>query len=137
MIRVGVSIINLLYLMSDPFNGQRSATRDSTEPLTENCNLMMATTVPLVSVNLLLEGIPREEFTIVINDKIFPTSLVDVVVVSLAVGEQLQVDACARRFAICDPAVDSADFSSLQSLLSGMEVVLQKSHQKSLILLSR
>jgi hypothetical protein len=35
-----------------------------------------------------------------------------------------------------DPQIDSADFSSLQNLVSGVEVVLQKSHQKSLILLS-
>jgi hypothetical protein len=68
---------------------------------------------------------------------VFPTSTVEGVLLSPAVGEQLQVDACGRRFDICAAGSDSTDFSSLQSLLSGKEVVLQKSHQKSLILLSR
>jgi hypothetical protein len=84
-----------------------------------------------------VEGIPPDEFTFTINDKVFPISTVEAVLLSHAVGEQLQVDACARRFDICASGIDSADFSSLQSLLSGKEVLLQKSHQKSLILLSQ
>jgi hypothetical protein len=84
-----------------------------------------------------VEGIPLEEFTFTINDKVFITSTVEAVLLSPAVGEQLQVDACARRFDICASGIDSTDFSSLQSLLSGEEVIVQKSHQKSLILLSR
>jgi hypothetical protein len=49
------------------------------------------------------------------------------VALSPAVKEQLQVNACAWRFVICDPEIDSADFSSLQELLS----------QRSLILINR
>jgi hypothetical protein len=59
------------------------------------------------------------------------------VLLSTAVGEQLQVDACERRFDICDSGIDSTDFSSLRSLLSGKEVIVRKSHQKSFILLSQ
>jgi hypothetical protein len=68
---------------------------------------------------------------------VFPTSTVEAVFLSPAVGEQLQVDACARGFDICASGIDSTDFSSLRSLLSGKEVILQKSHQKLLILLSQ
>jgi hypothetical protein len=67
----------------------------------------------------------------------FLTSTVEAVLLSPAVGEQLQVDACAGRFDICASGINSTDFSSLQSLLSGKEVIVQKSHQKSLILLSQ
>jgi hypothetical protein len=38
------------------------------------------------------------------------------------VEEHLPVDACARRFVICDPEIDSADFSSLRGLRSGMAI---------------
>jgi hypothetical protein len=67
----------------------------------------------------------------------FPTSTVEVVLLSPAVGEQLQVDICLRNFNICAPGIDSTDFSSLQDLLSGKEIIVQKSHQKSLIALSQ
>jgi hypothetical protein len=97
---------------------------------------MTTITVPLVGLCPLQEGIPRDEFAFVINHTPFPTSAVEAVALSPAVGEQFQIDACARRFVICDPQINSVDFSSLQALLSGMEIVLQKSHQKSLILLS-
>jgi hypothetical protein len=136
-IRIGVSDIDLSYFMSVCFSNQGSATRDSTGPLTENCDLTATTAVPLVSVSPFQEGILRAEFRFVINGELFPTSAVEAVVLSPAVWEQLQVDACARRFVICDPEIDSADFSSLQGLLSGMEIVVQKPHQKSLILHSR
>jgi hypothetical protein len=85
----------------------------------------------------IVEGIPLDEFTFTINDKVFPTSTVEAVLLSRAVGEQLQVDSCGRRFDISASGIDSTDFSSLQSLLSRKEVLLQKSHQKSLILLSQ
>jgi hypothetical protein len=42
-----------------------------------------------------------------------------------------------NRFVIFDSEIDSSDFTSLQNLLSGEEITLQKSHQKSLVLLSR
>jgi hypothetical protein len=58
----------------------------------------------------------------VIAIRLFPTSAVPVVLLSLAVEEHLQVDACARRFVICDPEINSADFSSLRELFSGMEI---------------
>jgi hypothetical protein len=123
---IGLCEVDLSYFMSVLFSGQGSATRD-----------LMTTTDPLVGVRLLQEGIPRDEFTFLIYHKTFPTSVIEAVALSPAVGEQLRVDACARRFVICGPEIDSADFSSLQAVLSGMEIVVQKSHQKSLILLSR
>jgi hypothetical protein len=105
-IRIGVSVIDLSYFMSVLFSGQGSATRDSTGPLTEYCDLMMTTLVRLVSVCSLQERISRGEFTFVISHKTFVTSIVEAVVLSPAVGEQLQVDACARRFFVCDPEID-------------------------------
>jgi hypothetical protein len=87
--------------------------------------------------SVIQEGIPPDEFTFTINHKAFPTSIDEAVLLSPAVGEQLQVDACARRFDICASGIDSTGFSSLQSLLSGKEVIVQKSHQKSLIRLSQ
>jgi hypothetical protein len=95
------------------------------------------TAVRIVSVSLLQEGLPRDEFTFIVNHKSFSTSVVEAVLLSPAVYEQLQVDACARRFVIDDLEIDSTDFTSIQSILSGVETILQKSHQKSLILLSR
>jgi hypothetical protein len=86
---------------------------------------------------LAVEGTPPDEFTFTINDKVLSTSYVEAVLLSPVVGEQLQVYACARRFGLCAPGIDFTDFSSLQSLLSGKEVLFQKSHQKSLIRLSR
>jgi hypothetical protein len=43
------------------------------------------------------------------DHKAFPTSAIEAVVLSPAVLEQFQVDACARRFVICDPEIDSAN----------------------------
>jgi hypothetical protein len=92
----------------------------------------MTTAVPLVS-----EGLHPDEFALIVNDKPFSTSVAEAVLLSPAVCEQFQVDACARMFLICDPEIDSTDFSSLQSLVAGVETILQKSHQKSLNLLSQ
>jgi hypothetical protein len=83
-----------------------------------------------------VEGIPLDEFTFTLNDKVFPTSTVEAVLLSPAVGEQLHVDDCVRGFDICASKIDSTDFSLLRSLLSGKEISLRKSHLKSLILLS-
>jgi hypothetical protein len=66
-----------------------------------------------------------------------PTSTVEAVLLSPAVGAQLQGDACARRFHMCVSGMNSSDFSSLQIVLSGNEVIVQKSHQKSFIQLSQ
>jgi hypothetical protein len=96
-----------------------------------HCDLLTTTT------STLLEAMPRNEFTFIINDATFPISVIEAVTFSPAVEEQFQVDACARRFVICDSEIDSTNFNSLQNLLSGVEAVFQKSHQKSLILLSR
>jgi hypothetical protein len=90
-----------------------------------------------VGASPLQQGILHDQFTFVINGKLFPTSALEAMVRSPVIWEQLQVDACARQLVICDPEIESADFSSLQGLLSGMESLLQALHQKSLILLSR
>jgi hypothetical protein len=123
--------------MSFAFSKERSTTSDSVGLPTDNNDLTMTTAVPLVSISLLQEGIPCDEFMFIISDKTFPTSVVEAVSLLPAVWEQLQIDACARRFVICDPDIHSTDFSTLHSLLSGVETVFHKSHQKSLILLSR
>jgi hypothetical protein len=123
--------------MSVSFSGELSTTNDLVGPPTDNCDLTTITAIPLVSISLLQEGLPRDEFTFIVNHKPFPTSVVEAVLLSPAVCEQLQIDPCARRFVICDPKIDSTDFASLQSLSSGFETVFQKSHRKSLILLSR
>jgi hypothetical protein len=73
----------------------------------------------------------------VINHTAFPTSVAEAVVLLPAVRSQFQVNACATSFIVCDPEIDSADFSSLQIIFSGVGVVLQQSHQISLIFLSR
>jgi hypothetical protein len=125
----------MTYFMGGWLSGQGSTAHDSTGALTENCDVVTTTTGPPVDVSLLQDGIPPDEFTVTINNKVFPTSTVEAVLLSPAVGEQLQVAASARRFDICAPGIDSTDFSSLQSLLSGKEVIFQKSHQKSLLLL--
>jgi hypothetical protein len=52
------------------------------------------------------------ELTFVIDHKTFPTSAVEAMVRSPAVGEQREVDAWARGFVFCDPEIDSTDFSS-------------------------
>jgi hypothetical protein len=101
-------------------------------------DLTTTTAVPLVSVSLLQEGLPCGEFTFIVNDKPFRTSIAEAVLLSPAVCDQLQVDACARRFVIWDPEIVSTDFCSVQRLFSGdADTVLQKSHQKSLIRLSQ
>jgi hypothetical protein len=102
-----------------------------TLPQMSNYDLRTTTILPL------LEAIPRDEFTFVINQTIFPTTIVEAVGLSPSVRDQLQVDACTRRYVICDSKIDSTNFSSLQNLLSGSKVVFQKSDQKSLILLSQ
>jgi hypothetical protein len=106
-------------------------------PSTGNYDVTTTSDVPLVSISLLQKGIRRDEFMFIVNHTPFPTSVVEAVVLSPAVCEQLQVDACGRRFVISDPEIDSTDFTSLQSLLSGVDTVLQKSHWKSLLRLSR
>jgi hypothetical protein len=90
-----------------------------------------------VGVSLPSGDIPLDEFTFPVNEKVFPTSAGEAVILSPAVAEQRQVDPCARRVDISAPAIASADFSSLQDLLSKKEVSLPTVHQKSLILLSR
>jgi hypothetical protein len=67
----------------------------------------------------------------------FPTSVIHPVAFSQAVRKQLQVDAFARRFIFCDLEISSAVFPSLQGLLSGMKIILQKLDQKLFILLNR
>jgi hypothetical protein len=123
--------------MAVSHSGEQSTTSDSVGPPKDNSDLTTTTAVLLVSVSFLKEGLPRDEFTAIVNDKSFSTSVVEAVLLSPAAREQLQVDACARRFVICDPDIDSCDFTSLQNLLCGVETVFQMSHRTSLSLVSR
>jgi hypothetical protein len=120
--------------MSVIFAGERSTTDDSVGPPSDNCGLTTTTAIPLVNVGLLQEEL-LSEFTFIVNDKRFAPSVVEAVLLSPAVCGQLEVDACARRCVIGDSKIDPTDFSSLQSLLSGVEFVLQKSRQKLLVLI--
>jgi hypothetical protein len=131
------SFVDLSYLMGASVSGEHSTNSDSVGPPTDNCYFTTATTIPLANVSLLLEGLPRDEFTFIGNHKPFPTSVVEAVLLSPAVGEQLQVDACTRRFVIRDAEIDSTDFFALQNVLSAVETAVQKPHQKSLIRLSQ
>jgi hypothetical protein len=74
-----------------------------------------------------VEGIPPDEFTFTINDKVFPTSTVEAVLLSPAVGEQLQVDVCGRRFDICASGIDSTDFFLFKVSFQGTKLFF-KSH---------
>jgi hypothetical protein len=85
-----------------------------------------------VGVSLLQEGFRHDEFTIIISYKTIPTSVVEVVLLSTAILEELQVDAYVRRFVICDRELASMNFSSLQSRLSGVEIAFQKSLNRQL-----
>jgi hypothetical protein len=109
----------------------------SKSPPTDNYDHTTISDVPLVSISLFQEGLRRDEFMFIVNHTAFLTSVVEAVVISPAVCEQLQVDSCGRRFVIYDPEIDSTDFISLQSLLLGVDTVRQKSHRKSLLRLSR
>jgi hypothetical protein len=93
--------------------------------------------VPFLAVRLLKDDIPHDKFTFTIDNKVCPTSTVEAVLLSPTVGEQLQVDACAREFDLCVSGMNSIDFFSLHIVVSGKEVVVQKSHQKSFIQLSQ
>jgi hypothetical protein len=53
-----------------------------------------------VSISLFQEGLCRDEFMLIVNHTPFPASVVEAVVLSLAVCEQLQVDICGRRCVI-------------------------------------
>jgi hypothetical protein len=96
---------------------------------------MISTT--LATVVSLVEAIPCSEFTFIVNDATFTTSIIEAIKLSPAVQMQLSVDACARRFIIYDSKIDSTAFSSLQRLCSHAEVLLEKKLQTSLVLLSR
>jgi hypothetical protein len=102
-----------------------------------NCDLTPTTAVPFGQFDTLLKAMPHSEFRFVVNDTIFPKSLTEAVALSPTVQGQLQVDACARRFGVCDLEIDSVDCSSLLDLLSGATVSRPKSHDKLLLLLSR
>jgi hypothetical protein len=97
--------------MAPAFNGERSTTSDAIASRTNNCDLT-TTSVPLVSVCRLQEGLPRDKVTFILNDKRFPTSIVEAVLLSPAIWKHHQVDACERRFVICNPQI------GLQNLLS-------------------
>jgi hypothetical protein len=62
--------------------------------------------------------------------------LVEMVILSREVHDQLLVNSCTKIFVICNDEVNSADFSSLQRFVSGNKIVIRQSSQKSLILLS-
>jgi hypothetical protein len=86
--------------------------------------------------DLTVEGIPLDEFTFTIIDKAFPTSLLRQCYYRVQLENNFK-SMSARRVDICAPGIDSTGFSSLQCLLSGKEVLLQKSPQKSLIVFSQ
>jgi hypothetical protein len=90
-----------------------------------DCGFTTIATTALVETDSPQQVIPRDEFTFIINHKRFPTSAIQAVVLSPAVGEQLEIDASTGRFVICYIEINSNDFASLQSLLSGNEAVLQ------------
>jgi hypothetical protein len=90
-----------------------------------------------ITILPLQEAISHDQFTFVINQTIFSTSIVEAVGLSPSVRDQLQVDACTRSYVIDNSNINSTNFFSLQNLLSGSTVVFQKSDQKSLILLSQ
>jgi hypothetical protein len=98
--------------MSVLFSEQGSATSD----------LTMTTADPLMGLRLLQEGIPRDEFTFIINHKAFPTSAIEAMALSPALGEQLQVDARRRRFIICDREIDSANFFLFKTSFQGWKL---------------
>jgi hypothetical protein len=104
-------------------------------PTTESSDHAISATIAVVGP--LLEVFPRSEFTFVVNDATFTTSVAEAVELSPAVREQLSVDACARRFVISDSETDSAAFSSVQRLLSGVKILLEKKLQASLVLFTR
>jgi hypothetical protein len=88
-------------------------------------------------VSALRSAIPCCTFLFLINGRHMASDLVEAVILSPAVHEQLLIDSCARTFIVCNDEVNSADFSSLQKLVSGNEIVIRQSSQKSLVLLSR
>jgi hypothetical protein len=55
--------------------------------------------VPLVNGGAVVEAIACDELILVINHAVFATSIVEAVILWPVVREQLQIDACARRFA--------------------------------------
>jgi hypothetical protein len=101
-----------------------------------SCNLTTITAILFVNVSLVQKRLPRDKFTLIIKYNTLPTSVGATVFVSPDVMAELQVHVCARLDVICDLDIDSTDFAAVESLLSGVKTRLQKSYQKSLILLS-
>lgn len=114
-----------------------SIIHDSSGPMMENYDLTTTPPIFLLDGGSLLEGIPQDDFTFVINRTTFTTSIVNVIALSPTVRELYQVDACTNSFVINDPEIYTTDFSSLQCLLSRSKVIFQKLHQKSLLLFSQ
>jgi hypothetical protein len=51
------------------------------------------------------------------------SDLVEAVILSPAVHEQLLIDSCVQTFVVCNDEVNSADFSSLQKHVSGAKLL--------------
>jgi hypothetical protein len=118
-------LVNMSSFTNVSVSQEHSTISDSVGPPTDNSRLTTATAVPLLKVRFLQERLAHDEFTFIVSHKSFQTSVVETMLLSPAVCEQFQVDACARRCVIDDPEIPSFDFSSLQEL-----------HRKLLILLS-
>jgi hypothetical protein len=82
-------------------------------------------------------AIPCHTSTFIINGRHRASDHVEAVIPSLAVHEQLFVDTCTKTFVVSNDKVDSAYSSSVHKHVSGNEIVVRQSSQKSLILLSR
>jgi hypothetical protein len=61
----------------------------------------------------------------------------EVIILRRAIHDQLLANSCIKIFFICNAEMNSADFSFLSKFVSGNEIVIRQSSQKSLILLSR
>jgi hypothetical protein len=105
-IPIGVAVVDCGDFLVVPFNEHHSANSDSAVRLTADCDLTTITIILLVGVYPLLEAIPGNEFTFVINETTFPASIVKAAVLSPAVREQLQIDDYSRRFVIWDREID-------------------------------
>jgi hypothetical protein len=88
-------------------------------------------------VSTLQSAIPCHTFMFIINGRQIASNLVEAMILSPAVTEQLLGDSSTRFFVICNNEICSADFSSLYKLVSGNEIIIRQSSQKSPVLLSR
>jgi hypothetical protein len=82
-------------------------------------------TIPRRAVDSVQEGIPRDDFTFIVNHKTFPSSGVEAVGTIASSSGATSSRRLCRKYVICDPEIDSPDFSALQNLFSGIENVVK------------